>query len=156
MKPFGSCLRQHSRTGCALAFGVVTLAVQHFVWLPDARMSRLALTAAAGLAHALAGAITGPRLLDGTRTRTAGQAGLLGAGTSLLALLLFAPLFAMFLLATELRPSSPLSYVALPLLIAVFAFLGDGWALLIVSMAVGWALYRVAAYQATGQRHPSE
>jgi len=146
MKPLGSYIRQSPRTAGPLAFGAVTLAVQHFAWLPDARMSGLtpALTIAAGLAHALAGALTGPRLVDGTRTRTPSQAGLLGAGTSLLALMLFAPLFTVFLFATDIRPAGPLSYVALPLLIAVFAFLGDGWALLVVSIGVGWALYRVA------------
>jgi hypothetical protein len=147
MKPLGSYIRQSPRTAGALAFGTVTMAVQYFAWLPNARMSGLApaLTIAAGLAHALAGAITGPRLVDGTRTRTPSQAGLLGAGTSLLALMLFAPLFTAFLFATDIHPAGPLSYVAFPFLIAVFAFLGDGWALFLVSIGVGWALYRVAA-----------
>jgi hypothetical protein len=114
-------------------------------------MSRLAtvLTSAAGLLNAFAGAITGPRLLDATRTRTAGQAGLLGAGTSLLALLFFAPLYTVYMFATDNHPQGPLSYIATPFLIAVFAFLGDGWALLLVSAGVGWALYRVAAWQPT-------
>ena len=149
MKPLSAYVKRSPRTACALAFGAVTLAVQYFVWLPDARMSGGTLTIAAGLAHALAGSITGRRLLDGTRTRTPSQAGLLGAGTSLLALMLFAPLFTVFLYATDIRPASALSYVAMPLLIAVFAFLADGWALLLVSAGVGWALYRVATYRAT-------
>jgi len=151
MKSFGPYIRQSPRTASALAFGMVTLAVQHFAWLPDARMSGLtpALTIAAGLAHAVAGAITGPRLVDGIRTRTASQAGLVGAGTSLLALMLFAPLFTVYLYTTDLHPAGALSYVVLPFLVAVFALLADGWALILVSMGVGWALYRIATRQAT-------
>ena len=63
--------------------------------------------------------------------------------------MLFALLFTVFLFATDIRPTGPLSYVAFPLLVAVSAFLGDAWALFLVSIGVGWALYRVAAYQAT-------
>jgi hypothetical protein len=58
--------------------------------------------------------------------------------------MLFAPLFAVFVFANGTRPAGPLSYAVFPLLIAVFAFLADGWALLVVSAGVGWALYRVA------------
>jgi hypothetical protein len=149
MKPLGSYIRRSPRIAGALAFGTATLVVQHFAWLPDARMSGLTpyLTLAAGLAHALAGAITGPRLVN--RAGTPSQAALLGAGTSLLALLLFAPLFTAFLFTTDIHAASPLSYVALPLLVAVFAFLADGWALLVVSIGVGWALHRAVADKET-------
>jgi hypothetical protein len=72
MEPLGSYIRQRPRTAAALAFGSLTMAVTHFAWVPEARMNGVApgLTIAAGLAHALAGAITGRRLLDGTRTHT--------------------------------------------------------------------------------------
>jgi hypothetical protein len=123
------------------------MAVAHFAWLPDARMNGVApaLTIAAGLAHALAGAITGRRLLDGDRTQTPLQAGLVGAVTSLLAVALFSPAFVVFLRATDVRPSSALSYLLLAVLTGVFSFLGVGWALLLVSVGVGWGLYRLAA-----------
>lgn len=158
MKPFGSYIRRSPRTAGALAFGTVTLAAQHFAWSPDTRISGLTpyLTIAAGLAHAFAGAIIGPRLVERTRTRAPSQAALLGAGTSLLALLLFAPFFTVFLFATDIHPTSLLSYVALPLLSAVFALLADGWALLVVSIGVGWALYRVATYQTTVYAAPED
>jgi hypothetical protein len=104
-----------------------------------------ALTIMVGMVHAVAGAITGPRLLDGTRTNSPWQAGLLGAGTSLLALAMFAPLFTVFLFTTDVRPVGAVSYFGFPFLIAAFAFLGGGWALLLTSMGIGWALYRVAA-----------
>lgn len=77
MEPLGSCIRQRPRTAAALAFGSVTTPVTHLAWAPDARTNGVvpALTIAAGVAHALAGAITGRRLVDGTRTRTSPQAG---------------------------------------------------------------------------------
>jgi hypothetical protein len=146
MKLFGAYVRHSPRTAAAIAFGAVTLAVQHFLWVSSARMSGLApaLTIAAALVHAVAGVITGPRLLDRVRTPTPSQAGLLGAGTSILALLLFAPLFALFLVTTDVGTTSPFSFVALPFLITVFSLLADGWALLVTSTITGWALYRVA------------
>jgi len=146
MEPLGFYIRQRPRTAAAIAFGGVTMAVTHFSWLPHARMSGLApaLTIAAGGAHALAGAITGRRLLDGTRTQTSLQAGLLGAATSLLAVVLFAPAFTLFL-SRDAHPPNPLSYLALTMFTAVFSFLGAGWALLAVSVVVGWGLHRIAA-----------
>ena len=139
-------IRQSPRMAGALAFGVTTLVVQHFVWRPDARMSGLApaLTLAVALCHALAGAMTGPRLVDGTRTSTASRAGLVGAVTSLLAIVLFAFLFTGYLFATDVHPVGIISCVTFPILTALFAFVGDGWVLLLVSIGVGWALYRVA------------
>ena len=112
MEPLGSYIRQWPRTAAAIVFGGATMAATHFAWLPDARMSGMApaLTIAAGCAHALAAAITGRRLLDGTRTRTSLDAGLLGAATSLLAVAMFAPAFTFFL-SRDARPSSPLSYL---------------------------------------------
>jgi hypothetical protein len=146
IEPLGLHIREWPRTAAAIAFGTVTMAVTHFAWLPNARMSGLApvLTIAAGGAHALAAAITGRRLVDGTRTRTSLQAGLLGAATSLLAVVLFAPAFTLFL-SRDVHPPSPLSYLLLTVFAGVFSFLGAGWALLVVSVAVGCGLHRIAA-----------
>jgi hypothetical protein len=107
----------------------------------------MALTVAAGVAHALAGAITGRRLLDATRTQTSLQAALIGAATSLLAVAIFSPAFVIFLRATDVRPANALSYLLLTVLTGVFSFLGAGWALLLVSSGIGWGLYRLAAPQ---------
>ena len=65
-------IRRSPRTAGALALGAVTLVVQYFAWLPNARMSGLApaLAVAVGLSHAIAGAVTGPCPVDRTRTRT--------------------------------------------------------------------------------------
>jgi hypothetical protein len=142
----GSYIKKRPRTAAALVFGGATMAVTHLAWVPDARMSGLvpALTVAAGMAHGVAGAITGRRLLDRTRTPTSWHAGLVGAGTSLLALLLFSPAFAFFV-SRRLHMASAWSYIGLAVWTALFSFLGAGWALLLVSVGVGWAMYRVAA-----------
>lgn len=147
MKLFGSYIRHYPRTVAALVFGSATLVAQYFAWTPEARMSSLALalTVGVGLSHAIAGALTGPLLVDGVRVRTSSQAGLLGAGTSLIALIVFTSAFTAYMFATDVHPESAGSYFAFILLTAVFAFLGDAWALFLVSIGLGWALYRVAA-----------
>ncbi len=145
MESLGSYITRWPRTMAALAFGSITMVVTHLAWIPNAGMSAMALTIAAGVAHALAGAITGRRLLDGTRTQTSSQAALTGAVTSLLAVALFSPAFVIFLRATDVRPSNASSYLLLAVLTGVFSFLGAGWALLLVSAGVGWGLYQLAA-----------
>ncbi|HEY6905051.1 MAG TPA: hypothetical protein VI216_12145 [Candidatus Acidoferrales bacterium] len=145
MEPFGSYIRRWPRTAAALAFGSLTMVVTYLAWIPSARMSEMALTVAAGVAHALAGAITGRRLLDATRTQSSVQAGFVGALTSLLAVALFSPAFVILLRATDVRPSNASSYLLLTVLTGVFSFVGAGWALLLVSAGVGWGLYRLAA-----------
>src|SRR5690349_21015206 len=104
-------VRANPRAAAALAFGGATMAVTHLAWVPAARMNGLtpALTIAAGVAHGFAGAITGRRLVDSTRTPTSVHAGLVGAGTSLLALLFFVPPFAFFV-SRGLQMASPWSY----------------------------------------------
>lgn len=130
----------------ALTFGTLTAATTHFAWLPDARLSGAApgLTVAAGLVHAMAGALTGARLLDTTRTKTALQACLLGAGTSLLAVLLLAPALALWISAEQPRPTGASPFLLMTVFVGLFSFLAAGWALLLVSAGIGWGLHRVA------------
>lgn len=151
---FAAYIRQSPRAAGALAFGGLTLVVQHLVWTPDARMNGLVpvLTVTVALCHAIFGAITGPRLVDGARTSTASRAAMLGAITSLLALSLFAFLFSAYLIVTDIRPVGALSYITLPVWAIVFAFLGDGWALCLVSIGVGCALYYLAARPGAARR----
>jgi hypothetical protein len=84
-----------------------------------------AFTLGAGLAHAMAGALTGPRLVDATRTRTSWHAALLGAATSLLAVAFFAPVLAVCVTATNVRHSSALGYETLTLFTSLFASIRD-------------------------------
>lgn len=143
-------LTRRPRFAAALSFGLSTALLTHFAWLPNARMSAIApaLTLAAGLAHAISGAVTGRRLLDSSRTRTPTQAALLGATTSLLALILFAPAMAAYVSATNAPQHNPLAYLALTLFTGIFAFLGAGWALLVLSAGVGVGLHRLAVHSA--------
>jgi hypothetical protein len=144
---FSDVIKQRPRTAAALAFGVVTAVVTHFAWVPDARWSGgiPALTLAAGLAHAIAGAVTGRRLLDGIRTRTAPQACVLGAATSLLAVIALAPPFALWITASNARPEGVVAYAALTFFVGFFSFLAAGWALLLASVVVAWGLFWIAA-----------
>jgi hypothetical protein len=139
-------VRRYPRTANAASLGAVTMVVTHLMWLSRARISGLApvLTVGAGLTHALAAGITGPRLLDGVRTRSMSRAAMIGACTSLLAQTLFAPMFAAFLFVTELHPASPFSYFTVPFFIGMFGFLAAGWALLLVSIGVACGLYQIA------------
>jgi hypothetical protein len=142
----GLWIRRQPRASAAIAFGIVTALVTHVAWVPAARMSGAApiLTLAAGAAHAIAGAITGRRLIDRTRTRTGAEACVLGAATSLLALVILAPPLASWVAAGNARPEGVFSYLALTVLVGVFSFLGAGWALLVASAGVGWGLHRLA------------
>ncbi len=102
------------------------------------------ITIATSLAHALAGAVLGPRMVSRTRSKNSGQAVLLGALASLLAQLLFAPPFAMWVSRANVHPKGVISQIGLTLLVALFAFLAVGWALLLVSAFIGWSLHRLA------------
>jgi hypothetical protein len=151
MPELGEVIRRRPRVAAALAFGGVTAVVTHFAWIPDARLSGgiPALTIAAGLAHAIAGVFTGPRLVDTMRTRTTSQACLLGVATSLLAVLVLAPPFAWWVSAPHAGAEGVVSYVALTFYVGLFSFLGAGWALLLASVAVAWGLFRLAGRGAT-------
>lgn len=139
-------VRDRPRSAAAIGFATTTATVTHFAWIPDARFSGAVplVTISAGLAHAAAGALMGARLLDRSRTETPSQACVLGGCTSLAGLALFAPLFAMWLESENARPDL-FSYLALVPLVGFFSFLAAGWALLIVSIGVGWGLFRLAA-----------
>jgi hypothetical protein len=130
-----------------LSFGVSTALLTHFAWYPDSRMNGMipALTIGVGFAHAAAGAITGKRLLDTTRTQTSMNAAMLGAGTSLLALGFFAPALAAYVSASDASKQSVLGYMIMTLLTWLFAFLGAGWALLLLSVGVAAVLHRLAS-----------
>jgi hypothetical protein len=60
-----------------------------------------------------------------------------------MALALLSPGFGMWIALTNAR-FDWFSYLALVPLVAFFSFLAIGWALLIVSGGVGWALFRFA------------
>ena len=131
----------------ALVFGFATAGLIHFAWYPAARMNGMipALTMGVGLAHAVAAAFTGARLIDPARTRTSSHAALLGAGTSIFALAMFTPALAIYVSSSNVGDLSVLAFAALTFFTGFFAFLAAGWALLLLSVALAWGLYRIAA-----------
>ena len=143
MKSLGHYIRKQPRMTSALAYGACTMAAAHFAWVPDARMHGMPLTVAAGVSHAVAGLLTGQRLLNRKSTWSSLQAGSLGAVTSLLAMVFFSIVFAVYLANTDVRPDNVLSHLAVPVLISVFSFVAVWWAFVIVSIGVGLILYRV-------------
>lgn len=138
----GLWIQQQPRLAAAVLFGATTAAVAFSGWFPNARLNSAIpiLSVGAGLAHAFAGALTGPRIVN-VRTRTGWQAAWLGAVTSLVAMLLFAPPFAWWIAAGNASSTGAFTFVVLTVLVGFFSFLALGWALLAVSVGVGWALY---------------
>jgi hypothetical protein len=139
---FASLVAGRPRIASALAFGGSTAALTHIAWHADARWSGAIplITLGAGLAHCVAGAITGPRLLDTSRTRTSARAAVVGAQTSLLALVFFAPGMAIYVSSSNASSTGALAFVGLTLLTGLFAFLAAGWGLLLLSAGVGVGL----------------
>ena len=146
MPRLAAFVAQRPRTVAAIVFGTFTAATVHFAWMPSARMSGWIpfWTLAIGVFHALAGAVTGRRLVDRGSTRSSYDACLLGAGTSLLALAAVVPLFALRVSMSNAGPTTASSFLMLTLLAGLFSFLAAGWALVVVSAGIGWALHRVA------------
>jgi hypothetical protein len=141
----GAFCRRHSRMAAAIVFGSATMLVTYFAWIPTARTSvgAIYLSVAAGAAHALAGFIVGPSLVDAARTPSAEIAALRGSGISLLALAFFAIGYSAFLFASEAWTITIGSLLAFPLFTAFFAFFAAGWALLLVSTLIGWGMHKL-------------
>jgi hypothetical protein len=116
-----------------------------FAWIPGTRTSSGAiyLTVAAGLAHAVAGAIVGPSLVDPVRTPSEKDTALRGAAVSPLALAFFSIAFSGYLLLTDGSTLTLGSAFGLTVYTAFFAFLALGWALLAVSAFVAWGIHKL-------------
>ena len=145
----GILCRTHPRGAAAIIFGATTGLVAYFAWIPGARASSgtVYLSVAAGLAHAIAGAVVAPRLVDPARTPNDAIAVQRGAVTSLLALLLFSIAFSTYLLLTGSWTLTPASVLVLPLYTAFFAFFALGWAMLVISALLAWGIRRVVSYE---------
>jgi hypothetical protein len=103
------------------------------------------LTIAAGVAHAIAGAIVGPSLINRARTPSYQIAALRGAGISLLALAFFSVAFSGYLLRADGWTVTLAAIIAMPLYTAFFAFFALGWALLVTSAIVASGIHKLIA-----------
>jgi len=112
-------------------------------WQPVAHLEGAvpAITAGAGVAHGLAGALVGRRLLDHGRTRSALEAALLGALASVVAVLVFTPGFAWWVSHGSAHAPGQTSFLSLVITIGFFSYFAGGWLLLLVSALVAAALW---------------
>ena len=136
--------RVQPRLLAALAFGGAGLLLSGAWFLPLVFPSRnvVGLTlyvALPSLAAAIAGGALGAPLLDPARCRSAWDAALRGAATSLAALVLFALLFGVGIKWTEPGWTSPLGLAWLVLTVGLLAV---GWMVAVVGAGVGWLVWR--------------
>ncbi len=137
---------RHPRFVCAVAFGLGATAVVYCSVLPDSagRLRGFPLAAYAGIAHAVAAAFTGVRIVNPRRSPELLYASLWGAATSLLALLLFALALTVMIYHPQLGDRHPFFLLLFTL---GFAYLGAGWALMLMSLAFGWGICRLGSTQ---------
>jgi hypothetical protein len=146
MEKISEFIRKRPRFTLAITYFILISLVVHFIWYSTARMHGMipALTLGIGIAHALAGSINGKRLIDSKRTKTTSRAALIGATNSLLAFAIFSPVLAFYVSTSDTGKSNVLQFVLLSILTGFFAFLAVGWVLLLLSVAITVALYRIA------------
>ncbi len=143
MRP-GSRERGPSRSLAAFVFGGTALVLTG-LWFGPILVRRadpvswLLYAGLPGVAAAASGAMLGPPLVRSSGPGGDRAAFLRGAGIALVALLLFAPLYAGVVKLTEPGWSS---VVGLTVLVLEFGALALGWVLVLAGGLAGWALYR--------------
>lgn len=147
----GSFVARCPRSAAALSFGAAACGVSSLWFLPSivARpdvMGLVLFIGAPGTAAAVAGALGGASLCDPKSTHTARQASFRGVGIATLALVLFAPLFAM-LYQWSARGQS--SIMGLTVAVLSFSLVAAWWVAAVVGAGLGWLLYRL------GSRRPA-
>jgi hypothetical protein len=147
MQKISEFVRKRPRFTAAITYVILISLAVHFTWYSTSRMNGMvpALTLGIGIAHALAGAINGKRLIDLKRTKTTAHAMFLGAINSLFAFAIFSPAMAFYVSTSNAGKSNILQFVLLSILTGFFAFLAVGWALLLLSVAIAIGLHRIAA-----------
>ncbi len=143
-------VRRWPRTAAAVGFGVAGVALTALWFLPSVfgrgdGVGFLLYIAAPGAAAALAGALAGPSLCDPARTRSVWQAVLRGAVVATLAVLIFAPVFAILFSWTE---PGRMSVLGLTVLVLKFSFIAVWWVVAAVGGGIGWMLYHLASRRA--------
>lgn len=139
-------VRRLPRAAAAVSFGAAGIVVTASWFLPSIlrRRDLVALglyVILPGASAALAGALAGARLADPARPIGAARAMLQGAAIATLALVLFAPTFAILFALTA--PGT--SIVGLMVAVLMFSAVAVWWFVAVVGGAVGWLLHRMAA-----------
>jgi hypothetical protein len=138
-------ISRYPRLAAALVFGALASIATHFAWYSQYRFGESALSIGAGLAYAAAGLLTGERLVDRARTRSDAQAARLGAVTGLIATAFFGFGMTVAISVGDAGPFGIWKFATTAVLTSVFAFLGAGWALLVLAVAAAVGLHRGAA-----------
>lgn len=139
---------RNPRLACAISLGFGATSLVYLSLVPGVGgLNGNLFAVAAGLTHALAGSITGRRIVYPNKLPKLPHAALRGAGTSLLALLFFSLGLAGKIYQPQFGDRHP---VVLVFFTFSFAFLGAGWALVILSMGIGCGLCWFAPPQDSG------
>lgn len=128
----------------ALVFGAAGLLLAAAWFLPVVAPSRrpvgfVLYIALPAVAAALAGGLLGAPLLDPARCRSGAGAALRGAATSLAALVIFAPLFALGIKWTE---PGWTGIFGLAWLVLTIGLLAVGWVVAVAGAGAGWLVWR--------------
>jgi hypothetical protein len=152
MPSASAIVQRFPRTTSALMFGSLTGLATAAMWTAGEAARHIPLTLGAAAAYAIAGALMGRRLVDAERTRTAAQAARVGLVAALIATMVFAAGLSVQIEAENARALGASAahtivqgFAQLATGTMVFAFLGGGWALLLLSAAVAWGIHRVGA-----------
>jgi hypothetical protein len=149
MHQAAALLKRWPRASAAIGFGMAAAAYSALLWgqrifpAKDALLFALFI-GVPGVSAAVAGWILGVPLLDKTRC-TSLRAALRGAAIGSVALLLFAPLFAIVYVWTE-PATEHTNILVLAVVLLIGAAFAIWWQVAMIGAAVGWGLYRLASY----------
>jgi len=147
-----SVLRRWPRASAALGFGAAGTTLSLLWWSPVIFHARgmlpfVLFIVPPGASGAIAGLALGGPLLDSPQIRSPKGAALRGAVIGSLALLIFAPLFATLYVWTQ-PANEHWTIPDLAFLILMGSAVAVWWLVALTSAAVGWALHRLASYDA--------
>jgi hypothetical protein len=149
MHQVATLLKRWPRASPATGFGIAATAYCALLWgqrifpAKDGLLFALFI-GVPGVSAAVAGWILGKPLLDETRC-TSVRAALRGAAISSVALLIFAPLFAIIYVWTE-PATEHANILGLTVALIIGGALAVWWQIALIGAAVGWGLHRLASY----------
>jgi hypothetical protein len=149
MHQVASLLKGWPRASPAIGFGIAATAYCALLWgqrifpAKDGFLFALFI-GVPGVSAAVAGWILGEPLLDETRSSSV-RAALRGAAIGSVALLIFAPLFAIIYVWAE-PATEHANILGLTVALIIGGALAVWWQIALIGAAVGWGLHRLASY----------
>ena len=148
MHKAAALLKRWPRASPAIGFGIAATAYCTLLWGQRIFPAKNGLLFALfigepAVSATVAGWILGGPLLDKTRC-TSVRAALRGAAIGSIALLIFAPLFAIIYVWTE-PATEHANILGLTLALLIGGALAVWWQIALIGAAVGWGLYRLAS-----------